>query len=282
MTDTKARIIPRFRLVVLDVDGTLLDDNLRISERNRAAIARAAAAGVRLALATGRPYPSARSLALDLGVDPSLICYNGALVRHARTAAPVFHRTIDPPIAARVVQLLEQRGLEAWAWVDDRLCVGRVTEGVRWLRATHYLECRTVGDLAAFLAGTANRPGPAPTMIVTHPSPEETREVISELQREIGPAVEGHRPNEYALNITGRGARKEHAVRRLAATLGIDRAAVLAVGNGENDAAMLRWAGCGVAVANAAPAARAAADWVSTDNNCDGVAVALERLLFGE
>ncbi len=279
--------LPRYRLVALDMDGTLLDDRFEVSERNARAIRAGLAAGVRFVLATGRPYRSARPYALALGLDVPIICYNGAVVREAFSGADRLFQPIPRAVAAAVAGFLEERGLYVKVYAGDTLFVSRPTEETVWFSQAYGIPYEAVGALAPFLAGEGGGgeggacPEP-PAMMVMRADPPAVPALAAELRARWADHIACYSPNPWGIDIVRRGVSKGQALARLAGEWGIDRSEVLAVGNAGNDLDMITWAGCGVAVANATPELRAAACWVTAGNNEDGVALALERFVLGD
>src|SRR5205085_11541328 len=136
------------RLLALDLDGTLLDSCGRVSARNRHAIERARAAGVRVALVTGRRFRDARPLALELGIDVPVIAHNGALTKHARTLETVAAYPLPLTAAHEVLRLGRARGADplvsddadgAGLLVYDHLNEANrpVLEYIEWARRIH-------------------------------------------------------------------------------------------------------------------------------------------------
>ncbi len=266
------------RLVVLDLDGTLLNDAQQISPDNRNAIRKAQEDGVIFALATGRPYPSVLPYANELDPGMPVICYNGALVRGK---ALHLHRPMDPHIAARVTSSLRTKGLGVRAYCEDIMLVSEIDEVTRDLCQRFYLECHGVADVVSYLNSLRETDTACwPSMLAITPYYQEIDSCLQDLQERFQGLITCHKPNNFALNIVSHGSTKVAALEYLTRYLGFERSQVAAIGNGDNDSDMLAWAGQGVAVANASPGAKAAADWVTvSDNNRSGVAEALEQLL---
>lgn len=269
----------RFRLVALDLDGTLLDDAGRIGARTAARVAEARRLGVAFTLVTGRPFAAVRRYARQLGISLPLVCHHGALVREPDTGRVRFHRPIEPALAAGVAAFLAAAGAEAVAHEADRLFAPRLDRAAAAFYRAHGVAARAVGDLAAHLRA---RGGPGPAMLSVRGDAGWVAALAAAVEGAWAGRVDPQRPGPGALDLVAAGVAKEAAVARLASDLGVPREAVLAVGNGENDLGLLGWAGLGVAVANASPALLATAGWVAPDNNHDAVAAVLDRFIFGE
>lgn len=263
------------RLVAVDLDGTLLTDEMELCTRTGRAIAAIRRLGVKVVIATGRPFPSARPYAIRLGVN-LLVPYNGAQVRDVATGSFLLNLSLTPETAAGVVNVLETKGFSPRVYARDHLLVPRLTDEVLYLKEKFGVPVRAVGRLSTFLASV---PGAGVDMVTVRGGTETLEETVAEVARRFAGEVVGRRPNPHALDFVSVGAGKEAALRTIAGRLGVEREEVMAVGDGENDIAMLRWAGIGVAMANAGPELLAAADWIAPDNNHAGVAAALERFV---
>src|SRR6478672_9487270 len=117
------------RLIAIDLDGTLVGDDLVISPANRAAIAAAQAQGVRVTLATGRMFRSTVPFARDLDITTPLICYQGALIRDPVSGATVFHQALPLAVALDVIGALRAEGLYPNAYLNDNLYVAEINPG---------------------------------------------------------------------------------------------------------------------------------------------------------
>lgn len=262
------------RLVVLDMDGTLLDDAKEIGAGTGAAIRVGAARGVRFLLASARPFCSARPYAAEIGLDTPLICYNGALVK-AASGETLLSRPLASETARELAEICKAEGLYAKVYEDDVFFVDTPTEEtVKYSRAYH-VPYRSVGNLAEFIAASDL----APLSFVIHADPARLPSLRTELEERFAGRLNCHCPNEHAIHISSPEASKLAAVQLLAGEWGIGPDQAMAVGDGSNDLDILRWAGVGVALGNASPDLLTAADWVAPDNNRDGVGAALERFL---
>lgn len=259
------------RLVALDLDGTLVDGRGRVGRRTAARLAEAQARGAGVVLVTGRPYAAALPVALALGVRLPLVCCHGAVVRWPEGRL-WWRRRLNPEAAAAAAADLAAAGVAVSALDGDRLLAPPLDEGARAFYRQHGLRPVPVPDLAGALA----RRRRGPDMLVGRGRPE----MLARLAQRWRGALSPHRSGPGALDLVAPGVAKEAAVAALARRLGVAPAQVLAVGDGESDAGLLAWAGVGVAVARAAPAARACADWVVPEGEEEGVAAALERFLL--
>ncbi len=265
------------RLVATDLDGTLLRDDLSTSRRTRAALDAARRAGVLVVPVTARQPIGVRHIAEDAGFEEWAICSNGSLGIHLTTGELLFEEPITVAAQQRLVAALAERvpgllhvsvrdGGEGFVAQEGYAALARFED--------HKRDVSTMGGhtLVEVLAE------PSLKLVVRHPElgvPELLRAA-----RELGhDDVALTHSGAPFLEVMAAGVDKAWGVARLCERLGIDREDVVAFGDAPNDVEMLAWAGHGVAVANAVPEAREAADEVTASNEDDGVALVLERLL---
>lgn len=287
---------PNYDILALDIDGTLLTSDKRLSARDANAVRAAADAGVHVVLATARPPRSTRPILEALGLlsRPAVtVNYNGALVwRHEQDnrGVHVEHLPLDPPLTQRAVQAARRVEPRVLVWIEilDKWYTDRVqpdfgpehlheTEGtIIGTETSKTFAPDAVGHLDAFLRVPATK-----VMFLAPPSKltpvRESLENRFARERLLACKVS----DAHLFSICHAQADKSLALRQVAHRLGVPRDRVLAIGDAPNDAEMLRWAGRGLAVANAWTEARDAADAVLTRTNDDSaVADAIERELL--
>lgn len=257
-----------------DLDRTLVAEDLAVRPRTRAALARAAARGIRVVIATGRMLRSARPFAHAFGVSDPLVCYQGALVADPASGEVLHHETIDVEDARSVIRAVRAAGFELNAYVDDEIYVGRHTAETDVYLAIQGVDIpvHEVGDLAGWL----ERP---PTKLVTVAVPAELVALEAELKARLGGRVEIGRSLPEFLEFTRLGVTKFRGLEVVAERLGFSREGTVAFGDGENDFDLLRFAGFGVAVANAHAGLLEVADWVCPPVHDEGVAQVVEAFL---
>ncbi len=264
----------QFKLVALDLDDTLLDAQLLLSPRTKAAIRAARAAGIMVTIATGRMYRSARPFAVELDLAAPLITYQGALVK--TVAGELFYyRPVPLELAHLALDIINRYDLHVNAYIDDNLYAARRTPaGDRYL-AIAKVPLHEVGDLRRFLAT-------APAKLVVVADEEILDELAAELVLSIGEKLYITKSKPYFLEIMHPQARKGLALQYLADLQGINRREVIAFGDSYNDLDLLAAAGCGVAMGNSRPEIKAVADYVAPPNIEDGVAQVLEMIVAGD
>lgn len=266
----------KYKLLALDLDDTLLGDNLDISPRNKRAIQEVVLRGMLVTIATGRMFRSALPYAQDLEVDLPLITYHGALIK--RVKGEVFkHCPVPLQLAAEILKLAEDEGLHINFYLDDKLYIRESNENAEYYRSISSIPFEEVGSLYLFLL----KKGREPTKLTVI---DKDQEKLARLQKRIrkvySPELSILQSRPRFLEITHKEATKGQALKYLAEREGISPAEIIAIGDNYNDLDMLQFAGLGVAVANAPPEIKASADLITRANTEDGVAFFIEEHLL--
>jgi hypothetical protein len=256
------------------VDGTLKPRDGPMTEAVVSAFSRAIAAGVPVTIATGRTFRSARPYALELGIGTPIICTGGALVRDPVTGGVLHRESIPFAAALRVIEIARAIELPVAAYYDDDVFVERVVPDSRFAGYVERTHATIADDLVTVLPGE-----PIHMAIVT--DGDGTRKLVRDLQASIGEVVNITSGHPLLAEIDSLGASKGTALRWLADYLGIDRSAVLAVGDDWNDIAMMEYAGVSVAMGDSPPEVLAVADVVAPSASENGAAWVIERYVLG-
>ncbi|GAA3349417.1 Cof-type HAD-IIB family hydrolase [Amorphoplanes nipponensis] len=258
------------RMVVCDLDGTLLTSAGRLSPRSRAVLRAVRRAGWPLLLCTARPVRDTRAVAVAIDAMMVAVCGNGSITYDFGRHRIVDEQPIPAAGLAATLRALRtahprvrfgaERGLDLLLEHDFELAATRCRGAQRVTRLDRVVDGRGFGKVIAQLDGAAPEYWPAIAAVLPA---SLTATVSTTAFCEIGRA----------------GVTKAAAVRRIAGRSGVAAADVVAFGDMPNDLPLLTWAGTAVAVANAHPSVLAAADIVTATNDDDGVALVLEHLL---
>ncbi len=257
----------RFRLVAVDLDGTLLRSDDSLSARSAAALDLLAPVGAVLVLVTGRPWRWLHDLVDLVDDDALVVCLNGAATVSASTGAIVDASPLAVTAAAATTAHLRAR-VPGTCFGVETPDGGGHEPGYRQRRGT---SSPAVERIEATFA-----PGQVLKLLAQHPTVDASGLRAAMADGEPG-GVNATFSSPRVLEISGSQATKATALARLADRLGVRSSEVLAFGNMPNDTPMLMWAGHGVAVANGHPEVLAAAHEVTLSNDDDGVAAVLER-----
>lgn len=270
-------------IIALDLDGTLLDSDKKLSETNRAALEKADAAGYEIVPTTGRFYNGMPEEIRQLPYIRYVITINGAEVTELETEKVIYQ-----------AQLPWQQAVEMASWLDDKRVIydcymdnsgwmseahkariDEVVENPHSRRLLHDLR-KPVPELKAFLRETQH--GVQKLQFFAEDAEErlEMMKVLPELFDDI--AVSTALPQNVEINQSR--ANKGEALTALAGYLGVDIGDTLSFGDGLNDLSMIIAAGTGIAMGNGAEEVKVAADWIAPTNDEDGVAAGINRFCF--
>ena len=265
-----------YKLIAMDLDGTLNNDQKIITEKTKAALMAAQKRGIRLALASARPSPGLFKERDNLRLQDYngiLMSYNGGRIVDAATGKVLFETSMDLAQTKQVLRRLE--ALPVTPILDDGVqfyVADKNGYKVDYECKNNNMTCTEVGNLADFLSY-------APVKILMSVQPEELAEVQKQIADFLPETLTVVQTAAFYLEVIPKVINKGQGIRDICAVLGIDPSEVISFGDAANDIPMLREAGMGVAMGNAADVVKAAADMVTLSNNEDGIAAALEKLL---
>ena len=256
--------------IALDLDRTTLDGEGRLSPGTRRALEYAIAKGVHIVIASGRSFAS---LPRDVTAVPGIeyaITSNGAAVYHVPTGTRLHSYAMTPESVRRILELVSEEPVVCEAFVDgtayahaayvaDPVKYGATPQAIRYIQSTRHPEA----DITGFIRRHINRLDSLDLIVLRRSVPDIY--LTSSVQQLI--------------EISHRDAGKHSGVRFVAERLRLSPADIAAFGDGDNDADMLSYVGCGIAMANASPACLAAADHVTLDHREDGVAHGIYHML---
>lgn len=265
--------MPKYKLIATDLDDTLLNDNIEVSQRNRAALLRAEELGAVVTIATGRMFRSAAPIALNIGIHGPIICYQGALVKNVSTGEILFHRPVPLDLAREVINEGYQEDVHINVYLGDTLYVDQLTEeGINYATFAK-VEMNPIGNLLDFLHDE-------PTKLLYIAQPEIINKLKDRMQRRFGNRLYITKSKPNYLEFMHPYATKSHALKVLAEMYGILPTEIMVFGDSYNDIDMLEYAGAGVAMGNAPEEIKKRANCITDTNNNDGVAKIIEKLVL--
>ena len=285
MTEVPARPAPAFPigLIALDLDGTLIDDDLVLRPRTIAAIGEARKRGVAVSIVTGRMTTSALPYARTLGLADPLVAYQGALVRalpppgrDPRLGRILAHRPLAADAAREVIAWARSVGLEPHVNHVERFVIGADDPRAEDYSAFLGARAQVVPDLVAWLRHPVSKV--ISVAAADQPIPES---ILAEGRRRFAGQAEVTISHPRFLEFLAPGVSKLVGVRHLARRAGVPLSRVLAIGDQFNDLEMIAGVGHGAAMPSAPGPVRAAGRYIAPPLADEGSAQLIEQLVLG-
>ncbi|MCK0197447.1 Cof-type HAD-IIB family hydrolase [Ancylobacter sp. 6x-1] len=271
-TSSTASPTSPIRLMVSDVDGTLVNREKAVSPATVEAVAKLRAAGCHFAAVSSRP-PRGMTLLIEPLRLEILGGFNGSCI--VRPDLSVIEQHVVPLAAARTaIEVMSARGADIWVFADNEWYVTNP--------ANPYVarETRTVAFDAIAVSDFGDSIGRAGKIVGTSSDYDMLAQCEADLQAMLGDTASAHRSQHYYLDITHPGTDKGHAVEVFARHFGVALDEVAVIGDMANDLPMFAKAGLAIAMGNATDAVKAKADAVTATNAEDGVAQAIARFVL--
>lgn len=270
----------KYKLLVLDVDGTLLNDAKEISKRTLAALLKVQQMGVRIVLASGRPTYGLMPLAklLELGnYGGFILSYNGGQIISADNGEILFERRINPEMIPYLEKKARKNEFAIFTYHDDVILTDS-PDNIHIQREAMLNDLKIVQEDELSIAIDF---APCKCMLVSDDE-MALQELEDHWKRRLNGALDVFRSEPYFLEVVPCAINKANTLGVLLEQLNIEREDVIAIGDGVCDVTMIQLAGMGVAMGNAQDSVKACADWVTDSNENEGVAVAVEKLIIAQ
>ena len=264
---------PPIRLLISDVDGTLVRKDKTVSDATVAAVKRLRDAGVKFTLVSARPLTGVQAILERLGIDEPVGAYNGGTIAKP-DGTVISAERLDAATAREALRRFDLDWVVTWVFADGKWHT-RSTD-----TAHNASEIVTADQQPTVVASFDDLVDRVDKIVAV--SDEEPR--LAELERQTQEALRGRatvaRSQTYYLDVTAPDANKGHGVTELAKALGVPLEQTAVVGDGQNDVFMFKVAGLSIAVDNASDEVKQAADHVTASNVDDGVAKAIDRYVL--
>ncbi len=264
----------RPRLVAIDLDGTLIGKALRLSPAVVEAVKQVTAAGIHVAIVTGRMFQAARPFAAALGLRDEIVCYQGAAIYDLSSGERIRHEPVGRAVAERAVARAKSDGVHTQLYVDDQLYVDALNHFTKIYTDLARVEPVLVPSLEDVLEREES------TKIVFVMDAAKVPEYIATVRAVCGADGYVTRSEPEFVEVLNPAVDKGKALAFLAAHHGVTLEETFAIGDSWNDLPLLKASGFSVAMGSAPPEVQAAADAVVADQAHDGVREALERFVL--
>ncbi|HEY4617944.1 MAG TPA: Cof-type HAD-IIB family hydrolase [Flavobacterium sp.] len=262
----------KYKMLVIDMDDTLLTDDHKISEENREMLFKAQEKGVHVILASGRPTPAMTAYAKELQMDSYMISYNGAVITDLKEDKVLFEQTLTQEQIHELYDYSLKSKTHIITYLDGEVVSETSSEYIDIELNITGLEHNKVSDFKAAVNSSAVK-------CILLEEPSYLKEVEKDLKKAM-PHLSVSMSKPFFLEVAQNGIDKAASIKILAEKLNILQSEIIAVGNAGNDLSMIEYAGLGVWVDNVTPELRDKGDVIVASNNDHGVAEVVRRFIL--
>ena len=285
-----------YKLIAIDLDGTLLNSYGLVSEKNKNVLNEAQNKGIEIVLASGRSTNSVKNIANDIGNNKYIICGNGSLIYDLQKEEIIYDKFIEKAKALQIIQICEQNSIYYNVYTENMVIAKTLSNNVLFYHQENAnktdskkTKINLVDDIYDYVKNIENENILKFTIsdtssIIFNSIIKKLREIknidvldVAHMSRKIiKSGTESVSLEYYYTEITSQNVDKWNAIEWLANKLDIKQEDIMTIGDNINDKLMIENAGMGVAMGNSAPYVKEFADKVVSSNNEDGVAEAVE------
>lgn len=266
-----------YRMIVLDLDGTLTNRNKEITPKTKEALFELKRQGGVIVLASGRPTYGIMPLARELELHKTggyVLSFNGGRIIDCSTGQTVFAKELPVESNKTIIRLSKEHGVNILTYEDDLIITPDASdEYVKKEAAINKLEVKEIKDIESYVKF------PVVKFLMLEEG-DILQNVEPKVKAFLGRDYSVYRSEPFFLEVLPKGIDKAASLERLLARLGMSREEMIACGDGYNDLSMIEYAGLGVAMENAVLPVKKAADYVTLSNNDDGIAHVVEKFML--
>jgi cof-like hydrolase len=275
----KSKLRMKYKMIVLDLDGTLTNNKKEITPRTKEALMKAQAKGVKIVLASGRPTYGIMPLAEELELKKNcgfILAFNGGKIIDCSDCRTIFEQKLDETLVPLLYHAAKEAGMQILTYQGEGIvATDKNDKYVQEEARINKMPVEEYDDFLQQLVYPINK-----CLIVGDPAPLHQLEI--KLKKELEGRMDVYRSADYFLECVPLGIDKARSLDRLITTLGITKEEVIACGDGYNDLSMINFSGLGVAMSNAADDIKAQADYVTLSNEEDGIAHVVDKFILSE
>lgn len=265
------------KVLVLDIDGTLTNSQKEISPATRRGILETLKRGHKVILASGRPTPGMRRYEKELELEKYggyLLSFNGGRIIECRSGEIVYQRVLPLSIIPGLYGFARRNQCGLITYFGDKIISAfEPDEYVRLESRINGMEIKVVENFKDYVDFDINK------CLLTAP-PERAEVYEKELAAKYGDILSVYRSEPFFVEIMPQNVDKATSLDRMLETVGLTREAAICCGDGFNDISMIKYAGVGVAMGNAQPAVKDAADYITATNDEDGLVQVMEEFIW--
>ena len=273
-----------YKLVAIDLDGTLLNMNKEISERNKKAILQAIEKGVKIVVCSGRVYTGARLYAKEIGSRDPVIACNGAVITDKIDGRIIYSDYMDVEVSLKINSICQKHGVYYHVYAGDTMLTEKLGftsqkyyERNKSLPSEDRVDIEVVQNMEAKLKSI---PDTVLKFVIVNDDLQLLRKVRADMEQLQ--EIDVMSSNFDNFEVMNKGVSKGSALAKLTDIYGIPAQQMIAIGDNENDVSMFEYAGMSIAMGNGEEIAKAAANYITASNEDDGVAQAIEKFILAK
>lgn len=262
-----------YKLIAVDVDGTLLNSAGILTEETKKAITACVERGVIFSISSGRPIQGVEYLNQMLGLDLPFITYNGAMVVMGKSKEILYEQKLSSQNAKNIIELGKKFDTTIMVWMENKLYTNELNDRTNKYKEIAKVEPILIDDVDELIKNGV-------TKILWYDEIEKIEKYQSEVGKYLFDSVNYHTSRPMFLEFVDINASKAIAMKRLGDHFGIEQSEMIAIGDGYNDLSMIEYAGLGVAMGNSKEAIKEKADFTTLSNDEDGVAHVIHKFIL--
>lgn len=268
-----------YEVLVLDIDGTLTNSKKEITQKTLDAVIRAQEEGIKVVIASGRPTPGITKVAKTVKLDEYggyILSFNGGKIINFKTGEIIYNETLPMEMIPAIYEEAVENNAGIISYEGDDAIAGNGIDEYNELEARiNGIGLREVEDFPNYIKFPINK------CLLTG-KPEHMAEVEEKMKGRFGNFLNIYRSEPFFVEVMPQNIDKAYSLGKLLRHLELDRSQMIACGDGFNDLSMIKYAGLGVAMANAQEEVRKAADYITRSNDEDGIAHVIDKFMLNE
>lgn len=275
-----------YKLICIDVDGTLLNSRHKLTDRTKAVLNQAHQQGVHIVVCTGRMYTDAEYFSNLIGVKSPVIASNGAFIKEKDREEVIFKDSLGRELSLNLLNIFQRHQITPYFCTPDKFYYGNIIFKLFYL-GTKLLRTRSNSIEMEYISSWQKWQRVVELEqdnLVKCEIIYRNNASVEALQRELHDIeqLEIVNSSKHNIEITRKGVSKGKAVAILASMYNISREEIITIGDSENDISMIEYAGLGIAMGNALDSVKQKADYITDSNDNEGVAEAINRFVLGK
>lgn len=265
------------KIIFLDLDGTLTNNEKKITKKTKEKLIEIQKQGHIIALASGRPTPGIVPVAKELELEKFggyILAFNGGKVIDCSTNKTVFENVMDRKYVPELIRYARVHNLGLISYdLKQALVATRMDKYI-------FREAIVINKIPAYMTDVEKYLDFNPNKCLCTAKPEESEFYEKDLIKRFGDKLSIYRSCDFFIEIMPKGIDKAASIEKLIGLLGIARESTIACGDGLNDLSMIKYAGVGVAMENAAKEVKEVADYITASNNDDGIVQVIDKFIL--